>query len=80
MPYIRLGKCRYPMYGAALDSHLFLRSDFLQINFSDDVNPCELPFSHYQVLFSFCLLWKFLLLTPLRVKSNRSFAVQIPDE
>lgn len=80
MPHIRLGKCRHPMYEAALVSHLFLCSDLLQINFSGYVNPCELPFSRYQVLFSFCLLWKFLLLTPLRVKSNRSFAVQISDK
>ena len=79
MPYIRLGKCRRPMYEAALVSYLFWRSDLLQIDFPDDVNPCELPFSHYQVSFSFHLLWKFLLLTPLHIKSNSSFAVQIPD-
>jgi len=79
MLYVRLRKCSRPVCEAALVSYLCWHSDLLQIDFPDDVYPYELLFSQYEVSFYFYLLCKFLLVSPLSVKSNRSFAVQIPD-
>lgn len=53
-------------------------SDLLQIDFPDNRNLRKLSFSYCQLSFSFCLQWKYLLLTSLCINSKRSFAVQIP--